>query len=173
MFKLQRTNKIDNCELSSNVLLDMADKTFNYHYDMAKRIENKSNMLIVIIGILFTLSAGNLVTGLIDNNMDIKNICIKILFSLNVLSYFIGICFFIKVLKLQNYYLLKEDIFKESNFKVRRIKMEEYLVCKYREMIIKIVNENKKKSIYYKHGLISTFFGILINFILILLGFIL
>lgn len=172
MFKLERTTKIDDCELSSKTLLDMADKTFNYHYDMSKRIENKSNMLIVIIGILFTISSGDLVKDVIDNNLKMKNICI-ILFLLNVLFYLIGICFFIQVLKLQDYYLLGEDIFKESNLKVKRIKMEEFIVGKYREMIIKIGNENKKKAIYYKHGLISTFFGILINFIIILLEVIL
>ena len=173
MFKLERkTNKVDDYEQSSEILLDMADKSFNYHYDMSKRIENKSNMIIVIIGILFTISSGNLIKDVINNNLEMKNICI-VLFLLNVIFYFIAIYFFIQVLKLQDYYLLREDIFKESNLEVRKIKMEEYIVGKYREMIIKISNENKKKAIYYKHGLISTFWGILINFILIFLEVIL
>ena len=115
MFKLERkTNKVDDYEQSSEILLDMADKTFNYHYDMSKRIENKSNMIIVIIGILFTISSGNLIKDVINNNLEMKNICI-VLFLLNVIFYFIAIYFFIQVLKLQDYYLLREDIFKESN----------------------------------------------------------
>ena len=74
MFKLERkTNKVDDYEQSSEILLDMADKTFNYHYDMSKRIENKSNMIIVIIGILFTISSGNLIKDVINNNLERGN----------------------------------------------------------------------------------------------------
>lgn len=158
------------CDSSNKVMLELADKTFSYYYDIAKRIESKSNMLIVIIGILYTLSGGYITLTFNGSNIPFETFNIVLFLSITI-AYSIAVIYLLLALKLQEYYLLLPTTFSDNNLKLKEEEMEVFFVKQYRDMITKIKIENEKKSNYYKIGLIATGLGTIASFVIIAIGF--
>lgn len=156
-------------DLCSNVLLDVAQKSFEHEHDRTKRIEGKANMCIVIIGIIFTLLVGYL--DLKYPNDIWKYICGAI-FAISIASYLVSLIYFLKVLKPTKYKVLKyELVFSEDNLKCYKKDMEESLVGEYKKMLVEIKKSNEEKACFYDVGTKSTAIGVIFSFILIFIDF--
>lgn len=122
------------------------------------------------MGVILTLLVGYLDLQYLKDMWQM--ICVH-LFGISGVTYLIAIIYFIRVLKLKSYEVLKYDkVFKEENLKCYKIDMEDSLIGDYKKMILSMKKGNDEKANYYKVGTIFTVIGIIFNFILIFIDFI-
>lgn len=159
-------------ESSSSIMFDMALKCFEHECERAKRLEGKASIFIAMIGVMFTLVSAYF--GLKLDTLTVYKRQISLcLFILIGICYSIGIISFGKVLNLQEYdYIDYKDYFTKKMLDAYTMsEMEELLMNKFAEFLVKIKGLNEDKADYCQIGIISSILGTILSFILMFIKF--
>ncbi|KJS20288.1 MAG: hypothetical protein VR72_15100 [Clostridiaceae bacterium BRH_c20a] len=170
-----KTNKNDTTKFpSGKILLSVLEKEYEYEADRFRSLETRTGIFMTFVGAILVFFASTIkipnLNVQVDSVLQALPYVLIIIFSiLTILSLFISLTFFIKVVSIQTYKRLSLEGFTENNATYEEGLVSTSLMIEYKS-IIKHNNEaNNKKIRFYKTGV----YFILISLVLTAVSYIL
>lgn len=159
---------------SGEKLLSVLQKEYEYEADRFRSLESRTGIFMAFVGAILVFFASTIRIQYF--NMEVETVLqalpyvLLILFSiLTLLSLFISLAYFIKVISIQTYKRLSLDGFTESNTAYDVGIVSTSLMIEYKKIIEHNNEANNRKVKYYKTGV----YYILVSLVFIAISYIL
>lgn len=171
---LNKNNKDITNFPSGKILLSVLQKEYEYENDRFRSLESRTGIFMTFVGAILVFFASTIKIPSLNVKVGsvlqaVPYVLIIIFSILTILSLFISLGYFIKVVSIQTYKRLSLDGFKELNATYDEEPVATSLMVEYKKIIEYNNEANNKKVKYYKIGV----YFILISLVLTAVSYIL